>query len=457
MTWNLVDIAKAVNGTLLNTPDTEVEVSGVFHDTRKIKKGSLFVPIIAQRDGHDFIQAAIDQGAATAFWSKDAKDAPVDFPVIHVEDTEKALRDFSIWYLNKVQPQVVGITGSNGKTTTKDMTAAVLATKYRTHQTAGNFNNQLGVPLTILAMPEDTEILVVEMGMSEPGEIEFLSKIAQPDLAAITMIGESHIEAFGSRAKIAEEKLGILEGLKAEGTLIYPENESLIKERLPNCLQTKTFGHSETADLYAVDMMEETEETRFSVVQKDGEKINFTLPVPGSYNVQNALLAILIGQAFDVSLEEAKIGLAQLELTKNRLEWLDGKNGIRLLNDAYNASPTSIQAVLRYFSEVVTPGEKIVVLGDVLELGALSKKMHEDLSSAIALKDFKAVFLYGPEMKYLYEKLADEADFEKVSHFEGDKKQLIEAIKAKAKSGDLVLFKSSNGTGLLDVVAELVE
>src|SRR5699024_7366335 len=165
VSWNLNEIVEVVGGRLLNPPAEEVQVSGIYHDTRKIEEGSLFVPLIADRDGHDFIESAIAKGAATAFWSRDSKEAPRDIPLIQVADTEKALQDFAVWYLNKVGPKVVAITGSNGKTTSKDMTAAVLAMKYHTHQTSGNFNNELGVPLTILSMPANTEVLVLEMGM----------------------------------------------------------------------------------------------------------------------------------------------------------------------------------------------------------------------------------------------------------------------------------------------------
>src|SRR5699024_6702382 len=396
-------------------------------------------------------------GAATDCASRDSKEASIDIPLIQVADTEKALQDFAVWYLNKVGPKVVAITGSNGKTTSKDMTAAVLAMKYHTHQTSGNFNNELGVPLTILSMPANTEVLVLEMGMSEPGEIKFLSDLVQPDLAAITMIGESHIQAFGSEEKLAEEKISIISGLKAGGLLVYPEEQALITQLLPEDLERKMFGskYSPQVELYSSDIIEGIEETYFTVQDGQGEELAVKIPVPGSYNVQNALLAMTIGRIFGVSLQKAKIGLSQMKLTKNRLEWLEGKNGIRILNDAYNASPTSIKAVLQYFSQVKSAGEKILVLGDVLELGSLSKELHESLASSISLADYKSVYLYGNDMKYLYKKLQKQANEEGLYHFDGDKEALLEAIKERAEAGDLVLFKSSNGTGLLSIVEQL--
>lgn len=199
--WTLANIAKAVDGELMHVPDNDVMITNISGDSRSLEEGALFVPIIAERNGHEFINSAIENGAVASFWSENSDKAPNDFPLIKVEDTAVAYKQFAKWYLKEVNPKVVGITGSNGKTTTKDMTAAILRTKFKTHKTAANENNQLGVPKTILSMPEDTEVLVLEMGMSHPGEISIHSEMGQPDVAVITMIGESHIEALMVRAK----------------------------------------------------------------------------------------------------------------------------------------------------------------------------------------------------------------------------------------------------------------
>ncbi len=447
MRWTLSDIAQAVGGKILNPPAEEVIITHVATNSQDATEGTLFVPIIAARNGHEFVPHAIEEGAVAAFWSDPVAEAPIDFPVILVEDTEKAFNQFAKAHLEKVAPRVVGITGSNGKTTTKDMTEAVLSRQFKTHKTPGNENNQLGVPRTILSMPEDTEVLILEMGMSDQGEISVLSKLGQPEVAAITMIGESHIQAFGSREKLAQEKLDILAGLKENGLFIRPENEPLITAQFDARIRNKTFGSSDQADIHADDIQGDARETAFTVA---GKKI--VLPIPGEYNVQNALIAILIGQELGVSLEEAKKGLEQLELTKNRLEWLEGKNGIDMLNDAYNASPTSMKAALKYFASIDIEGDKIAVLGDILELGEASKDFHKSIAEAIQLDQFKAIYLYGDEMKALYAKLADES---KVQHFSGPKDRLIETIENNAQAGDAVLFKSSNGTDLLSVVDAL--
>lgn len=447
--WTLNDIAQAIDGKIKNATDQNITVTSVSADSRSLEDGALFIPIISERNGHDFIESAIDNGAVAAFWSDDSEKVPSDFPIIKVKDTLEAYKTFAKWYLKEVHPKVVGITGSNGKTTTKDMTAAVLGTKFKTHKTAENENNQLGVPKSILSMPQDTEVLVLEMGMSHPDEISIHSKMGQPDIAVITMIGESHIEAFdGSRKKLAHEKLDILAGLTDGGLFIRPADEELIASQFDRDIRNRTFGWDDAADIYATDVSGDATSTTFIV-----EDETITIPVPGKYNVNNALIAILIGQELGISLAEAKKGLENLEMTKNRLEWLDGQNGVYLLNDAYNASPTSVNAVLSYFEDIEVDGAKIVVLGDIRELGDRSKQYHEQLTKGIDLTQFKAIFLYGDEMKALYDKIAD--DNNHVRHFTGEKDSLIKAIKEMATADDSVLFKSSNGTDLLSVVDEL--
>lgn len=458
LTWKLSEIVKAVGGELINAPSEEIEITGIAHDSRELEAGSIFIPIIADRDGHDFIEDAIEKGAGASFWSNDLEDAPKDLPLIKVEDTEQAFKDFGRWHLNKVKPRIVGITGSNGKTTTKDMTAAILSKKYETHKTPGNENNQLGVPKTLLTMPTTTEVLVLEMGMSWPGEITILSNMTQPEAVAITMIGESHIEAFGSREKLAEEKMSILDGLQKDGLFIHPSNEELINKKLDGSIRDKMFGFEEAADIYAYDVQEDTEKTTFSVrlkTEKDEQTADITIPVPGRYNVNNAMIAILFGLEFGVTLEEAKEGLEHFELTKNRLEWLNGKNGVRLLNDAYNASPTSIKAALTYFSNIKLEGGRVAVLGDILELGEHAKEMHESIQEAVELDKYKAFLLYGEEMEALYHVLKERENSDHVFRFTGDKEPLIQKIEELTNPGDAVLFKSSNGTDLLSVVDKL--
>ena len=455
--WTLKEIASAVDGKLIGGDDN-LKIEGVSFDTRSLQTGDLFIPLTAERNGHDFIEAAIEKGAAASFWSDDTEKAPEGFPIIAVADTEKAFQHFAQYYLNKVGPKVIGITGSNGKTTTKDMVAAVASARYRTYKTVGNFNNHLGLPFTILNMPEDTEVLVLEMGMSERGEIEVLSQLAHPDIAVITMIGESHIEFLGSRDAISEAKLEIVKGM-SNGTLIYPGKEPLLQDKIAagyvdaTVGKRLTFGKEEGVDLYPVTVEARLKQTVFTT-NADPEQ-SCTLPVPGIYNVQNALAAVLVGKEIGISNTEAYVQLENFELTKNRLEWIDGINESTLLNDAYNASPSSMKAVLRYFQEIDVPKRKIIVLGDVLELGEHSRAMHESLSEAIDPKKVDLVVLYGKEMKALYDKLLPQMNEQNLQHFEGDKQPLIDYLKKQIRKEDTVLLKSSLSTGMLEVVTKL--
>lgn len=455
--WTLNEIVQAVDGKLYNGGTTE-RIEGVSFDTRTLTKGNLFIPLTADRNGHDFIQAALDKGAAATFWSDPIEKAPKGIAVIQVSDTLEAFQSFAKYYLKKIAPKVIGITGSNGKTTTKDMVAAVASAKFKTHKTVGNFNNHLGLPLTILEMDRDTEVVILEMGMSEKGEIHLLSELAEPDIAVITMIGESHIEFLGSRENIAEAKLEIIKGMN-QGTLIYPGEEPLLKSKVDDdwvretVKTVKTFGKNSGVDLYSTDIQAEMKQTKFKTNQQSDAVC--TLPIPGEYNVQNALAAILAGEALGIDIKDIYDQLAHFELTKNRLEWIQGVNQSVLLNDAYNASPSSMKAVLNYFQGIEVSGRKIVVLGDILELGEQSEKMHGDLTSAIDPDAIDALLLYGEQMEVLYKKISDKMNDSKLRHFKGDKAPLVDYLESMIQPEDTILFKSSFSTGMLEVVSKL--
>ena len=455
--WIVEEIAKATSGTVHHAKGQE-EVEGVSFDTRTIKEGNLFVPLIAERNGHEFIQSAIEKGAIATFWSEPIEEAPKNIAVIEVEDTLLAFQNFAGYFLKKVNPKVIGITGSNGKTTTKDMVAAIVSAKYNTHKTVGNFNNHIGLPLTILEMAETTEAVVLEMGMSGKGEIQELSHIAHPDIAVITMIGESHIEFLGSREAIAEAKLEIIEGMQG-GTLIYSGEEPLLKERVEKpstdsyLSKKRTFGKSAESDFYPIEVEALMKETRFST-NRNPER-TCVLPIPGIYNVQNALAALLVGEELGIDTQVAYDKLSHFELTKNRLEWKEGWNQSTVLNDAYNASPSSMKAVLRYFQDISVPARRVVVLGDILELGEQSKDMHQGLQEAIHPHKIDQLLLYGEQMRALYDQLKPEMTKETLHHFTGDKEPLINYLKEYLQPEDTVLIKSSFSTGLLEVVSKL--
>ena len=313
-----MDVVKHVHAIDYTAKDRTISISNVEFDSRKITPGSLFVPLQGATDGHDYVEKAIEMGAVATFWSKEESAAPSDrIAIILVDDTLKALQDLAHYYRQVINPIVIGITGSNGKTTTKDMTASTLSAKYRVHKTQGNYNNEIGVPYTLLKMPEDTQVCVTEMGMSGFGEIEVLSKIAEPNIAAITLIGESHLEFLGSRKGIAQAKMEILDGLKPDGLFVYPGNEPLISELLDEkapTIQISSFGFDSSYDVYAYDLVEEQNKTFFKT--NVDSNIVSTIPVIGAYNVSNALIALTIAKHLEIPMEQAIFQLTDRKSTR---------------------------------------------------------------------------------------------------------------------------------------------
>ena len=428
----------------------EREISSVEFDSRKIEKNDLFVPLPGTRDGHDFVKAAKENGAIATLWQKEKANVPSDLVVLPVEDVTQAFQIVAQYYKQKIAPKTVAITGSNGKTTTKDMTASVLAQKYRTYKTQGNYNNDLGVPYTMLHMPDDTEVLILEMGMDHAGEIHFLSQLGQPDVAAITLIGEAHLENLGSRKNIAKAKMEIVDGLAQDGALFVPADEPLLTDLIaPISQEVQTFGLGQ-GDLQAEIVNETSESTEFEI-----NDASFIIPVLGGYNVKNALIAYGIGCYFGLSMEQIKNGLAQVELTKNRTQWLQAKNGAKLLSDVYNANPTAMRLVLESFGRLTLPGRRIAVLADMLELGPDSSAMHASMAEAIVgFYDF--VYLYGEQMQALANRLT-ELNVPHAYFIPAQRQAFLEQVQKEIQPTDSVILKGSNGMQLSELVVLLTE
>lgn len=428
--------------------ERDLPITGIEFDSRKIQPGNLFVPLAGQRDGHEFAEQARAKGAIISFWSSKSLVPPEQLTVISVADTKEALQKLARYYRGKINPKVVAITGSNGKTTTKDMTEAVLAQKYNTYKTQGNYNNEIGLPYTILHMPDTTEALVLEMGMDHAGDLTLLSEIGQPDVAAITLIGEAHIESLGSRDKIAQGKMEITKGLKKEGRLFIPADEPLLKPLTEKISQkVVTFG-LEQGNIAGVITEKKPTHTKFSIGTH-----SFVLPVLGNYNVKNALIAYGIGRLFGETASQIASGLATFHLTENRGQWLKAFNGADLFSDVYNANPTATRLVLDSFSTLNLKGRKVAVLADMLELGQDSRKMHAQLACHVA-QVFEEVYLYGTEMKALRDSLNNSST--KVHYFAEDQKSaLIEQLRGHLLASDTVVLKGSNGMGLAEVVQAL--
>ena len=375
----LRDIYSAVSavgfcGTLDDTVD-EVSI-----DSRNIPQGCLFIPIIGERfDGHDFLYEALKSGAAAALSSKAAQEVS-DKTIIFVKDTSKALKDLAAWYRSQFDIPVIGITGSVGKTSTKDMLYSVLSQKYNVLKTQGNFNNEIGLPLTVFKLDETHQAAVLEMGMSNLGEISRLSKIAQPDLAVITNIGVSHIENLGSRENILKAKLEITEGFEEKGTLIINNDDDMLTtiKSVKNVKKIVTFGINTESDLRAVDIRNKGEKGVSFSVCINGTSYGVDIPVPGIHNIYNALAGIGAGIELGLSVQQILNGISKFSPGKMRMNITDtGK--FKVINDCYNASPQSMEAALKVLSDIGGSGRKVAILGDMLELGDYAEKGHMEV------------------------------------------------------------------------------
>ncbi|GAE26622.1 UDP-N-acetylmuramoylalanyl-D-glutamyl-2,6-diaminopimelate-D-alanyl-D-alanine ligase [Halalkalibacter wakoensis JCM 9140] len=450
----LNDVAAWVNGEVVGLEGASINVAGVSTDTRTIQNGNLYIPLVGENfNGHDFVGAAIENGAVGALWQKNQPNPPSNIPLIYVEDTLLALQELAKNYLGSTSAKVVGITGSNGKTTTKDMVTSVLATTYKVQKTEGNYNNHIGLPLTILRLEEDTEIAVLEMGMSGRGEIELLSTIAKPDAAIITNIGESHLQDLGSREGISEAKFEITTGLLEDGSLVIHGDEPLLTEKGGNApFRVVTFGSSTENDYYPVQIEQKSDGTYFKINGK--EDTEFFIPVLGKHNINNALSAVAIAQLFDVSIPNIKKGLEQIKLTGMRTELIEGKDGVAIINDAYNASPTSMRAAIILLQDLKDYSRKMVVLGDMLELGENEETFHYEVGKGIDKTKIDYVFTFGALAKQIAEGAKVNFPEDQVFAFE-DKQDLITKVKETVRGGDIVLVKGSRGMKLEEVVTAL--
>lgn len=456
MKMQLAEIAHAVGAINDYEQWANVDVTSVAFDSRHLQPGGLFIPLTGEQDGHQFIQSAIDHGAVATLWAQDLATAPANFPVIQVANSLTALQTLARYYQTKINPRVVAVTGSNGKTTTKDMIAAILGTQFNVTKTYANFNNEIGVPMTVLSMEPNTEILVVEMGMDRPGQLDFLSKLVTPDVAVITMIGEAHIEFFGTRDKIADAKFEITHGLSDDGAFVYDGDEPLLRERVTDLQQRQfTFGRQDSDDLYVTSVSDTATSTSFTTNQ--WPDLTFTLPMIGEYNVKNALAALTVANIYRIRPESAQRALATVPLTKNRAEWLTSQSGAAILSDVYNSNPTAVREVLGAFGQTPVKGRRLVVLGDMLELGDQADALHAGLADALDPQTFAHVYLVGPHMLALQQALAQKAPELPVTHFATDQlADLTATLQATLTPDDQILLKGSHGIHLENVLAKLV-
>ncbi|RPF56082.1 UDP-N-acetylmuramoyl-tripeptide--D-alanyl-D-alanine ligase [Aquisalibacillus elongatus] len=426
--------------------DPEKEIHQISIDSRKEQQNQLFIPIIGERfDAHDFIPQAIENGAVAILSSRqDIGQIPDDVTVFYVEDTTIALQQLATSYRDLVNPVVIGVTGSNGKTTTKEIVASCLRGQYNVWKTEGNLNNHIGLPLTVLSMEPNTDALVAEMGMNSFGEIERLSHIVKPNYGIITNIGTSHIEHLGSREGIAQAKLEITAGFNDSSVLIIDGDEPLITQ--PRQFKQLTCGFSSQNDYSITDVSLNDHSTVFNV---NGS--SYEIPLLGSHQAKNATFALALCDSLGLNAGDIKQNLTQLSLPSMRFEQQEGLNGSTIINDAYNASATSMIASIDVIKHM-DYNKKIVVLGDILELGEFSKEEHYKVGQAID-SNIDYVLTIGEESQYILEGLP--INYKGVQkHFE-DKKTMSNYIKDMIDSDTVVLLKASRGLQLEEVAEQL--
>lgn len=451
MKLSLHELAQVVGARNDRRIYEDLPLGKIEFDSRLIEAGDVFVPLKGARDGHDFIPTAFENGCVITLSEKE-----VSFPHLLVDDCLQALQDLAAYYLEKTGVEVVAVTGSNGKTTTKDMIHDILSTTYPTYKTQGNYNNEIGLPYTVLHMPDGTEKLVLEMGQDHLGDIQLLSCLAKPSIAVVTLFGEAHLAFFGSREEIAKGKMQIADGMPAGGQLILPL-DAIATPFLPSAQQLTFFGQG--GDLELTSLREYKDSLTFTVNFMDRE---LTLPVTGKYNATNAMIAAYVGRLLGVPEKAICEALAHLRLTRNRTEWKKAANGADILSDVYNANPTAMRLILETFSTIPAnpDGKKLVVLADMKELGADSIALHTQLLSSLSPDRLDTLIFYGQDIEELARKAqelfsADRVHFLRKNEEEDQFEQLLALVSSLLQPSDQLLVKGSHSMNLAQLVQAL--
>lgn len=443
------EIVIATGGTLVSGDET-LEITGFSQDSRQVAAGMMYIPIIGERfDGHDFIDSAFANGASAVISERMIENS--ERVVILVKDTLKALQDMARCLRKHRDVKVVGITGSVGKTSTRDMVYSVVKQQYKTLKTEGNYNNNIGLPLTILRL-KDEEVMILEMGMNHLKEMEELSLIACPDISAITNVGTAHIGELGSRENILKAKLEIIAGMQDGSTLVINnDNDMLHTVSLDNLKLVKVAVDSD-GEFVAKNVVLNDDSSQFDVSYR-GETYHVIVPVPGKHFILNALVALAIGTKLNIAMEKCIQGIAQFELTKKRMDVIELKNNITLIDGTYNASEDSMKSSLDVLATYSR--RKIAVLADMLELGEFSEQLHRSVGKHVADKQIDLLIAVGSQAKYMVAGAKD-AGMSNI-YYCNDNEEVVDYLKNNLQSGDVVLLKGSNGMKLKDVVTKIGE
>ncbi|NCB62778.1 MAG: UDP-N-acetylmuramoyl-tripeptide--D-alanyl-D-alanine ligase [Clostridia bacterium] len=451
------EIAEAVGGKLLGDfDDLGQTVTHVFTDSRRPDEGALFIPLVGERfDGHAFIGDALGGGAAGCFTQRERESYLPGKFYIKVGSTQKALRDLARHYKQKFHIPFIGITGSVGKTTTKDMVAAVLGEKFKVLKTDGNFNNEVGLPLTLLRLNSTHEICVLEMGMNHFGEIEYLSSIVEPDAAIITNIGDAHIENLGSRENILKAKCEIFSHMKERGYVVLNGDDELLSSLrgvLP--FQTVFCGTGMGLEYQAHQVKSDGEKSVKCEVKTPCKDFPVEIPALGNHMLYPTLMATAVAEHFGMTGEEIARGILRFAPTKMRMNIIKRSGGVTILNDAYNANPQSMRAAAEVLSK--TGGAyKVAVLGDMFELGPLAPTLHAGVGEYLGKTGIDSLVAVGDLAKHIYE-AAKQALVPHV-HWCATKEEAKAILDGEVKPNATILVKASRGMEFEELVDYLKE
>ncbi|MFC3650204.1 UDP-N-acetylmuramoyl-tripeptide--D-alanyl-D-alanine ligase [Dyella humi] len=424
----------------------DASVTGVAIDSRKVQSGDLFVAFKGERvDGHTYLADAKARGAVAALVEHRVES---DLPQVEVESSELALGDLASAVRAQRNARVIGITGSNGKTTVKMLTASILSRHGRTHVNTGSYNNEIGLPLTLLWMPEDTEYAVLEMGAGKPGDIEYLAAIARPDIGLVNLIAPAHLERMGTIEMVAETKGALYRALPADGVAVINADDAFASffAGLAGGRRVLRFGLDHKADVGAEILEQRLDGSRFVLSTPHGDA-EVQLPLPGRHNIANALAASSIALALDVPIDTIVAGLEQATAVEGRLKRIAMPDGWTLIDDSYNANPSSMYAAIDTLA--LADGERWLVLGDMAELGADARALHAGVGRHAREKGIDRLFAVGPLNAAAVETFGAGA-----THF-ADKAALIDALRAELHAGVTCLVKGSHSAGMEHVVAAL--
>lgn len=444
--YSLEQLAGAMSGALPAGGGELIVSTGVGTDTRKVESGSLFFALKGENfNAHDFLSEALQEGAV-AVVIDEAQRAPEGAPVIVVDDVLSALQRLAKWYLKELDLVKIAITGSNGKTSTKDMVKAVLSERFRVNATLGNLNNHIGLPLTVLATSETDEVGIFEMGMNHPGEIAPLCEIAPPDLSLITSVGTAHIEHMGSREGIAKEKGVVGQALGPDGTLIVPADCDFL-DYFQKVTPGKVLVAGEGGEVFATEVRPQGNGMAFQLHLPGDVTVAVQLPVTGLHMVSNALLAAACGCCLGLGPAEIKTGLEKAVLSGGRLRQLESE-GVVLIDDTYNANPDSMQAAIRTLAALPSSGRRVACLGAMAELGEHALSSYEELGRALAASGVSDLVAVGEETLPLVEAAKEAVTVRHFSAGEEAAQYLVETIVA----GEVILFKGSRSAAMEKVM-----